>query len=81
MDGAWLRVIDVAIKKARASALFEMETQTLDNYRRAGAGAHGIVDPFEFHASEKFPSPAVFSGAGSKALLSDLPQLHLSRTG
>ena len=36
MDGAWLGVIDVAIKKARTSALFEMETQTLDNYSKAG---------------------------------------------
>jgi len=42
MDGAWLGVIDVAIRKARTSALFEMETQTLDNYSKAGADAHGI---------------------------------------
>ena len=42
MDGAWLGVIDVAIKKAKTSALFEMETQTLDNYSKAGADAHGI---------------------------------------
>jgi uncharacterized protein GlcG (DUF336 family) len=42
MDGAWLGVIDVAIKKARTSVLFEMETQTLDNYSKAGADAHGI---------------------------------------
>jgi uncharacterized protein GlcG (DUF336 family) len=42
MDGAWLGVIDVAIKKARTSALFEMETQVLDNYSKAGADAHGI---------------------------------------
>jgi uncharacterized protein GlcG (DUF336 family) len=42
MDGAWLGVIDVAIKKARTSALFEMETQILDNYSKAGADAHGI---------------------------------------
>jgi uncharacterized protein GlcG (DUF336 family) len=42
MDGAWLGVIDVAIKKAKTSALFEMETQTLDNYSKAGGDAHGI---------------------------------------
>src|ERR1700749_3521406 len=42
MDGAWLGVIDVAIKKAKTSALFEMETQTLDNSSKAGADAHGI---------------------------------------
>ena len=42
MDRAWLGVIDVAIKKAKTSALFEMETQTLDNYSKAGADAHGI---------------------------------------
>jgi uncharacterized protein GlcG (DUF336 family) len=42
MDGAWLGVIDVAIKKAKTSVLFEMETQTRDNYSKAGADAHGI---------------------------------------
>ena len=42
MDGAWLGVIDVAIKKAKTSVLFEMETQILDNYSKAGADAHGI---------------------------------------
>jgi uncharacterized protein GlcG (DUF336 family) len=42
MDGAWRGVIDVAIRKARTSALFEMETQVLDNYSKAGADAHGI---------------------------------------
>jgi uncharacterized protein GlcG (DUF336 family) len=42
MDGAWLGVIDVAIKKAKTSALFEMETQVMDNYSKAGADAHGI---------------------------------------
>src|ERR1700728_1548985 len=42
MDGAWLGVIDVAIRKAKTSALFEMETQTLDNYSKPGADAHGI---------------------------------------
>jgi uncharacterized protein GlcG (DUF336 family) len=42
MDGAWLGVIDVAIKKAKTSALFEMETQIMDNFSKAGADAHGI---------------------------------------
>jgi uncharacterized protein GlcG (DUF336 family) len=42
MDGAWLGVIDVAIKKAKTSALFEMETQIMDNYSKPGADAHGI---------------------------------------
>ena len=42
MDGAWLGVIDVATKKAKTSVLFEMEMQTLDNYSKAGADAHGI---------------------------------------
>ena len=42
MDGAWLGVIDVAIKKAKPSALFEMETQIMDNYSKPGADAHGI---------------------------------------
>ena len=42
MDGAWLGVIDVAIKKAKTSALFEMETQIMDNFSKVGADAHGI---------------------------------------
>jgi uncharacterized protein GlcG (DUF336 family) len=42
MDGARLGVIDVAIKKAKTAVLFEMETQTLDNYSKSGADAHGI---------------------------------------
>jgi uncharacterized protein GlcG (DUF336 family) len=42
MDGAWLGVIDVATKKAKTAVLFEMETQTLDDYSKAGADAHGI---------------------------------------
>ena len=42
MDRAWLGVIDVAIKKAKTAVLFEMETQVLDNYSKAGADAHGI---------------------------------------
>src|ERR1700724_2928607 len=42
MDGAWLGVIDVAMKKAKTSALFEMETQTVDNYSKAGGDAHGL---------------------------------------
>lgn len=33
----------MAIKKAKTSVLFEMETQTLDNYSKAGADAHGIA--------------------------------------
>jgi hypothetical protein len=42
MDGAWLGVIDVALMKAKTSALFEMETQTVDNYSKAGGDAHGL---------------------------------------
>ena len=42
MDGAWLGVIDVAIKKAKTAVLFEMETQVLDNHSKPGADAHGI---------------------------------------
>jgi uncharacterized protein GlcG (DUF336 family) len=42
MDGAWLGVIDVAMKKAKTSALFEMETQTVDNYSKSGGDAHGL---------------------------------------
>jgi len=32
----------VAMKKAKTSALFEMETQTVDNYSKAGGDAHGL---------------------------------------
>ena len=35
MDGAWLGVIDVAIKKAKTSALFEMETQIMDKLQQS----------------------------------------------
>jgi uncharacterized protein GlcG (DUF336 family) len=42
MDGAWLGVIEVALMKAKTSALFEMETQTVDNYSKAGGDAHGL---------------------------------------
>src|SRR3984885_11029132 len=43
MDGAWLGVIDVATKKAKTAVLFEMETQTLDDYSKAGADAWNRV--------------------------------------
>ncbi len=42
MDGAWLGSIDVAIKKARTSVLFEMETQTIWQFAAANGPAHGI---------------------------------------
>lgn len=35
VDGAWLGVIDVAIKRAKTSALFEMETQTLHQLQQS----------------------------------------------
>jgi uncharacterized protein GlcG (DUF336 family) len=42
MDGAWLGSIDVAIKKAKTSALFEMETQTVWQFASPNGPAHGI---------------------------------------
>jgi uncharacterized protein GlcG (DUF336 family) len=42
MDGAWLGSIDVAIKKAKTSALFEMETQTVWQFANPAGQAHGI---------------------------------------
>jgi uncharacterized protein GlcG (DUF336 family) len=42
MDGAWLGSIDVAIKKARTSVLFEAETQVIWEVCRPGAQAHGL---------------------------------------
>ena len=42
MDGAWLGSIDVAMKKARTSVLFEAETQDVWEVCKPGAQAHGL---------------------------------------
>jgi uncharacterized protein GlcG (DUF336 family) len=42
MDGAWLGSIDVAIRKARTSVLFEAETQNVWEVCKPGAQAHGL---------------------------------------
>jgi uncharacterized protein GlcG (DUF336 family) len=42
MDASWLGSIDVAMKKARTSVLFEMETQTVWEIGNPRAQAHGI---------------------------------------
>jgi uncharacterized protein GlcG (DUF336 family) len=42
MDGAWLGSIDVALKKAKTSVLFEMETQTVWKFSNPDGPAHGI---------------------------------------
>lgn len=42
MDGAWLGSIDVAVRKARTSVLFEAETQALWELCKPGAQAHGL---------------------------------------
>jgi uncharacterized protein GlcG (DUF336 family) len=42
MDGAWLGSIDVAMRKARTSVLFEMETQTVWDLCKPGAQAPGL---------------------------------------
>jgi uncharacterized protein GlcG (DUF336 family) len=42
MDDAWLGSIDVAVKKARTSVLFEMETQNVWEVCKPGAQAHGL---------------------------------------
>jgi uncharacterized protein GlcG (DUF336 family) len=42
MDGAWLGSIDVAMKKARTSVLFEMETQMVWEVCKPGAQAEGL---------------------------------------
>jgi uncharacterized protein GlcG (DUF336 family) len=42
MDGAWLGSVDVAIKKAKTSVLFEMETQTVWEFCNPDGPAHGI---------------------------------------
>jgi len=42
MDGAWLGSIDVAMRKARTSVLFEMETEKVWEVCKPGAQAHGL---------------------------------------
>ena len=42
MDGAWLGSIDVAVKKAKTSVLFEAETQAVWEVCKPGAQAHGL---------------------------------------
>ncbi|HEX4411386.1 MAG TPA: heme-binding protein [Xanthobacteraceae bacterium] len=42
MDGAWLGSIDVAMKKAKTSVLFEMETQAIWEFSKPEAQAHGL---------------------------------------
>jgi uncharacterized protein GlcG (DUF336 family) len=42
MDESWLGSIDVAMKKAKTSVLFQAETQDLWEVCRPGAQAHGL---------------------------------------
>jgi uncharacterized protein GlcG (DUF336 family) len=42
MDRAWLGAIDVALRKAKTSVLFEAETQLLWEVSRPDAQAHGL---------------------------------------
>lgn len=42
MDGAWLGAIDVAIRKARTSVLFEASTEQIGEVSKPGAEAHGL---------------------------------------
>jgi uncharacterized protein GlcG (DUF336 family) len=42
MDGAWLGSIDVAMKKAKTSVLFEAETQAIWELCKPDAQAHGL---------------------------------------
>ena len=42
MDGAWLGSIDVAMRKARSSVLFEVESQAIWDVCRPDAQAHGL---------------------------------------
>ncbi len=42
MDGAWLGATDVAMKKAKTSVLFPMETQQIWEVAKPGAQAHGL---------------------------------------
>jgi uncharacterized protein GlcG (DUF336 family) len=42
MDGVWLGSIDVAMKKAKTSVLFEMKTQDVWEVCKPSAQAHGL---------------------------------------
>jgi uncharacterized protein GlcG (DUF336 family) len=42
MDRTWLGAIDVALRKAKTSVLFEAETQLIWELSRADAQAHGL---------------------------------------
>jgi uncharacterized protein GlcG (DUF336 family) len=42
MDQAWLGAIDVALRKAKTSVLFEAETQLIWEVARPDAQAHGL---------------------------------------
>jgi uncharacterized protein GlcG (DUF336 family) len=42
IDGAWLGSVDVAMRKARTSVLFEMETESVLDNCRPDAQAHGL---------------------------------------
>jgi uncharacterized protein GlcG (DUF336 family) len=42
MDRAWLGAIDVALRKAKTSVLFEAETQLIWEVSRPDAPAHGL---------------------------------------
>src|SRR6202046_83820 len=42
MDQAWLGAIDVALRKAKTSALFEAETQLIWEVSREDGQAHGL---------------------------------------
>lgn len=42
MDGAWLGAIDVAIRKARTSVLFEASTEQIGEACKPDAEAHGL---------------------------------------
>jgi len=42
MDGAWLGSIDVAVRKAKTSVLFEISTEAVWQVCQPGAQAHGL---------------------------------------
>src|SRR5665811_1742768 len=54
MDAAWLGTIDVAVKKARTAALFQMSTGSLDELVQPGAPLYGLDTTCLLYTS---PSP------------------------
>lgn len=66
MDGAVLGSIDIALKKARTSALFEANSEAVWEYCKPGAPAHGLEHTNGGLAP--FPGGVALKGPGGELL-------------